>query len=115
MPVTASARDGGREGLSPAKGRQEEWYRRVFASALSLGKEAKRFFAFPKGDVRSVEMPKLWKRNGSRLADSRRQADFMDNGTAQFYGDSRRGGRFAAARRDIHKKKSDCGTPLPEL
>ena len=70
---------------------------------------------FFRKDVRSGEMPELRERDGGRLADSRRQADFMDNGTAQFYGDSRRGGRFAAARRDIHKKKSDCGTPLPEL
>ena len=60
-------------------------------------------------------MPQLRKGNGGRLADSRRQADFMDNGTAKFYGHSRRGGRLAAACRNIHKEKSDCGTPLPEL
>ena len=70
---------------------------------------------FFRKDVRSGEMPELRERDGGRLADSRRQADFMDNGAAKFYGDCRRGGRLAAACRNIHTEKSDCGTPLPEL
>ena len=56
VPDKAPARDGGREGLSPAKGRQEEWYRRVFASALSLGKEAGRFL-LKRGQVPPLNSP----------------------------------------------------------
>ncbi|ERK64247.1 hypothetical protein HMPREF1546_01801 [Oscillibacter sp. KLE 1745] len=40
----------GCEGLFPARAQQREWYRRVFANALSLEKEARRF-CFLKGCV----------------------------------------------------------------
>ncbi len=84
----------------------------VLPNALSLEQETGRFFF-----ARRLphEVPQLWKRDGSWLADSRWQAGFMDNGTAKFYGDSRQPGRFAATCRNAHKEKSDCGIPLPGL